>query len=101
MHIPGACLICFSGDNMNIPFLLMIVFFVLASVVAVLVVMVKCGFFKSFLFCVISGVGTLLAVHFTSLTTGIGIPVNICSMCTSVFGGIPAVAAMAIMNIFR
>ena len=79
----------------------MIGFFALAAIVAVVVAMVKCGFFKSLLFCVLSGAGALLAVHFTSLTTGVGIPVNVCSICTSLFGGIPAVAAMAVMNIFR
>lgn len=76
----------------------MLGFFVLLAVIAVIVVMAKCGFFRSLFFSVISGTGLLLAIHFTSLISGLALPVNPVSIITAALGGAPAVGAMLVMR---
>ncbi len=86
--------------GVNIHFIIMIGFLAASAVVCIAVMMVKCGFFKTFLCSALSGVGLLLAIHFTSLITAISIPMNAVSIMTGVIGGIPSVAAMLVMKFF-
>ena len=85
---------------MNYSFLIMIGFFVLAGIAAIITVMVKCSFWKSLVYSAVSGAGLLFVIHFTSLITGLALPVNPVSIVTSVLGGAPAVAAMIVMKFF-
>ena len=85
---------------MNIHLLLMLCFFAAAAVVAIFTVMIKCGFFKSLVFSLFSGVGTLLVLHFTSLMTGIAVPVNAVSLAVTALGGFPGAAALALVQFF-
>lgn len=99
-HIRGARCILYTGDSMNIRFILMIGFFALAGAACILAVMVKSGFVKSLLFSAVSGIGLLLGIHFTSLMSSLSVPVNAVSLVSSALGGIPAVAAMVVMRFF-
>lgn len=85
---------------MSIHLILMVVFFTVVGVAAIGFTMVRCGFFKSLFFSVLSGVGTLLALHFTSLMTGLQVPVNWFSLGICAGGGVPGVAALVLMHLF-
>ena len=89
-----------KGDGMNIHFIIMLGFFATVGVAVIAVVMVKCSFLKSFFFSVVSGIGALLIIHFTSLMSGISLPIHLYSLLTAALGGLPAVAGMLVMRLF-
>ena len=84
---------------MSIHLILLLAFFAVGGVVAILIAMGKCGFFRCLLFSVLSGVGALFALHFTSLLTGLAVPVTWYSIGVSAFGGIPSVLAMLVIKL--
>ena len=83
---------------MNIHLILLLGFFALAGIVAILVGMFKFGFLKCLSFSLISGVGALLLLHFTSLMSGISLVVNWYSLAVSALGGLPAVVGMVVLS---
>ena len=83
---------------MTIHLILLLAFFALVGVLAILVAMFKNGFFKCLAFSVFSGVGALLLLHFTSLMSGISLVINWYSLSVSAIGGIPAVIGMAVLS---
>ncbi len=78
---------------------LLVSFTFMLGFLAIVISMVKSKhFIKSFLFSVITGTGTLLIVHFTSLMTYFDLPINWLSLSVSAIGGLPSVLAMAVIN---
>ena len=84
---------------MNIHFILLAIFVLVVAVAAILVAMVKNGFWKCLLFSVAGGVGSLFLLHFTSLITGIAVSVNWYSIALSCLGGIPSVVGMVVLKL--
>ena len=84
---------------MSLSFSLLIIFLLVVGAGIIFAAFVKSHhFIKSFIFSAVTGVGALLAVHFTSLMTGFSLPVNIVSLLVSGFGGMPGVIGMAVIK---